>query len=190
MLRDHGSRNEGIRVQFLETYNLIDLFILGTLLVTLILGIWKGFVRTLTALASLVLGVLLALKYYPVVAAYLGKITKLDPQISTIISMVIVFVAVQAVFVVIRRLLDLLLDLTRLTWLDRIFGAAMGVAAGGLVVGAVVQALLIGVPDWPLVKTSKLVGPVDRLTSKALTYAPKEARDQWLAFIAKWKGTQ
>ncbi len=32
-------------MQFLETYNLIDLFILGTVLVTLILGIWKGFVR-------------------------------------------------------------------------------------------------------------------------------------------------
>ncbi len=121
-------------------------------------------------------------------AGYLGKITKLDPQISTIISMVIVFVVVQAVFVVLRRILDLLLDLTRLTWLDRIFGAVMGVGAGALVVVAVVQALLIGVPDWPLVKTSKLVGPVDRLTSKALTYAPKEARDQWLAFIREVEG--
>jgi membrane protein required for colicin V production len=177
-------------MQLLETYNLVDLFIMGTILVTVVLGIWKGFVRTLTALASLVLGVLLAFRYYPLVAGYLGKITKLDPQISTIISVVIVFVLVQAVFVVVRRILDVLLDLTRLTWLDRIFGAVMGAVAGALVVAAVVQALLIGVPEWPLVKTSKLVSPVDRLTSKGLAYAPKEARDQWIAFIAKWKGTQ
>jgi hypothetical protein len=48
----------------------------------------------------------------------------------------------------------------------------------------------VGVADWPVVKTSKLVIPVDRLTSKGLLYAPKDARDQWQAFISKWKGAQ
>ncbi len=174
----------------IDTYNAIDLFIMGTLLVTLILGIWKGFVRSLTALASLVAGVALAIKYYPAAQAYLSKVSSLDPQVSMILGMVIIFIGVQVVFVVIRRILEALIDLTRLTWLDRIFGAAMGIVAGLLVVAAAVQVMLIGIPEWPLVKTSKLVKPVDQLTGKAVTYAPKQARDQWYSLMTKWKGTQ
>lgn len=177
-------------MNFLEAYNAIDLFIMVTLLITLILGIWKGFVRSLTALTSLVAGVALAIKYYPVAQAYLSKVSALDPQISVILSMVPIFVAVQMIFVVIRRVLEALIDLTRLSWLDRVFGAAMGIAAGLLVVAASVQVMLIGIPDWPLVKTSKLIKPVDQLTGKALTYAPKEVKDQWLLLTTKWKGAQ
>jgi membrane protein required for colicin V production len=187
---DHGTDWGGRIMQLIDSYNLVDMFIMGTLLISLILGIWKGFVRSLTALASLVLGVLLALKYYPSVVQYLDKISKLDPQISMIIAMVIIFILVQIIFLIIRRVLDFLLDLTRLTWLDRILGAIMGIVAGLIIVAAGVQVLLIGVPDWPIVKTSKLVIPIDRLTAKALLYAPKDARDQWQAFISKWKGAQ
>jgi membrane protein required for colicin V production len=174
----------------IDAYNAIDLFIMGTLLITLILGIWKGFVRSLTALASLVAGVALAIKYYPAAQAYLSKVSSLDPQISMILAMVIIFITVQVVFVIIRRILEALIDLTRLTWLDRIFGAAMGIVAGLLLVAAAVQVMLIGIPEWPLVKTSKLVKPVDQLTGKAVTYAPKQARDQWYSLVTKWKGTQ
>jgi membrane protein required for colicin V production len=177
-------------MNLIETYNAIDLFIMGTVLITLILGIWKGFVRSLTALASLVAGVVLAIKYYPAAQAYLNKISTLDPQISMILAMVIIFIAVQIVFVVIRRMLEALIDLTRLSWLDRVFGAAMGIIAGLLVVAAAVQVMLIGIPDWPLVKTSKLVKPVDQLTGKAVTYAPKQVTDQWHSLMTKWKGTQ
>jgi membrane protein required for colicin V production len=177
-------------MQFIEIYNVVDLFIAGTILITLILGLWKGFVRTLTAFASLTLGVALALKYHGLVTPYLSKICSLDPQISMILSMVVVFILVQVLFVVIRRVLDKLLDLTHLTWLDRVLGAAMGAAAGFLVVASAVQVILMGIPEGPLVKTSKLVVPVERLTEKAMAHAPQKARDQWASFVTKWKGVQ
>lgn len=176
-------------MEFFERYNLIDLIIIGMLFITLILGIWKGFIRSLTGLASLVLGVVLAVKYYPAVEPYLGKISSLDPHISMILSMVIIFIAVQVVFVVIRRVLDALLDLTRLSWLDRVFGAAMGLVAGFLVVAAAVEVMLLGIPEWPLLKESRLARPVDQLARGALQYVPKSARDQLQALISKWQGT-
>jgi len=176
-------------MKYIEAYNLVDLFIMGTLLVTLVFGIWKGFVRSLTALASVVIGVLFAAKYNSLVQPYLNKISSLDPHISTILSMVIVFVAVQAVFVVIRRILDALIDLTRLSWLDRCLGAVMGAVAGFLLVACTVQAILIGIPDWPVVKTSKLMPPVHSLTDEVLARSPKPVRDQVHSFLTKWKGT-
>ncbi len=176
-------------MDFIETYNVIDLFIMGTLLVTLILGLWKGFMRSLTAVAGLIVGVAGALRYHSVVEPYLGRISALDPHISTILSMVIVFIAIQVLFVVIRRILTALIDVTRLSWLDRVLGGMLGVIAGLLIVASAVQVILIAVPDWPLVKTSRLVKPVNQLTNRAMTYAPGPARDYVQSLIAKWKGT-
>ncbi len=48
-------------MQYIESYNLIDLFVVSTMLTGL--GVWKGFVKSLTGLASLVLGVALAMRY-------------------------------------------------------------------------------------------------------------------------------
>lgn len=177
-------------MNFVDSYNAIDLFILGVLFVGLVLGFWKGFIRSLSALAGLVLGVAAALKYNGVVGGYLGKISSLDPLISTILSMILIFVGVQVVFVLIRRLLDALLDLTRLGWLDRILGAAMGICAGAVLVAASVQGVLIAAPELPVVKAARLVKPVDGLTARAMTYAPKEVRDQVQSLISKYKGQE
>lgn len=177
-------------MESIEAYNLIDLFILATLLVTLILGLWKGFMRSLTAVAGLVVGVIGALRYHTVVEPYLGKISALDPHISMILSMIIVFIAVQALFVLIRKLLTALIDVTRLSWLDRILGGILGLLAGFLIVATVVQVVLIAVPEWSLVKASRLVKPVNELTGKAMAYAPKQARDYVQSIVAKWKGSQ
>lgn len=177
-------------MKFIETYNLIDLFVAGTLLVSLTLGLWKGFIRSLAAMAGVVFGVLGAMKYHSYVQPYLGKVSSLDPHISVILAMVIVFILVQVLFVLIRKLLDMLIDVTRLSWLDRALGAGMGAVAGFLVAASAVQAVMIAVPEWPLIKTSRLAQPVDALAHKAMTYAPKEARDQFQQLMAKWKGTQ
>jgi membrane protein required for colicin V production len=177
-------------MKFLESYNPIDLFIMGTLLITFVLGLWKGFLRSLSALAGLVVGVIAALKYYPMVEPYLKKISSLDPHISAALSMIVIFVLVQAVFILIRKALEALLSVTRLGWLDRIFGSAMGVAAGLLIVASAVQVLLIVLPEWPTVKAARLVQPVNGLTEKALAYVPKQAREQLQALITKWKVPQ
>jgi membrane protein required for colicin V production len=171
-----------------ESYNLIDLAIVCVILLAFIFGTWKGFIRSLTAWDGLALGVVLAGKYYGLVAPYLNKISSLDRHVSMILSMILIFVGVQVVFVAIRYLMDVLLDLTRLTWLDRALGGAMGLAAGFLIVAASVQALLVGVPEWPPVKTSKLVRPVDQITGQALKHAPEQVREQAQALIAKLKG--
>jgi membrane protein required for colicin V production len=177
-------------MKFIETYNLIDLFIMSTLMVTLILGLWKGFIRSLTAVAGLVIGIGAAAKYHPEVAPYLGKISSLDPNISKMLSMIIVFIAVQVLFVVLRRILAKLIDVTRLSWLDRALGGAVGAAAGFVIVAAAVQGLLIVLPESPVVGSSKLVPPVHSLMSKAMTYAPHQATEYAQTLVEKWKNIQ
>lgn len=177
-------------MKFIEAYNPVDLFILTTVLVSLILGLWKGFVRSLTALAGLIIGIVVAGKYYPEVQVYIYKVSSLNPQIAMIISMLALFVFVQAVFVLIRKVMDMLIDITRLGWLDRVMGALMGVATGFVMVAAAVQLLAMTAPEWPSIKTSALISPVENLTLRAMEYAPKEAKDQVNAMVNKFRGFQ
>jgi membrane protein required for colicin V production len=177
-------------MSFIEAGNPIDIFILVTILITFILGFWKGFVRSLTALTGLAVGVWAATNYYPLVQSQLTKISSLNPQISIIISMVLVFVLAQVFFVVIRRALEAILDFTRLGWLDRILGAGMGVATGFLIAAASVQAVLISAPEWQAVKSSVLAVPIEGMTYKLLAYVPQETRNQVNALISKWRSPQ
>jgi len=172
-----------------EHYNLIDMFVVLTMAVALMLGLWKGFVRTLTAVAAVLIGVLAATRYHLVVEGYLSRVSSLDPYICTILSMIILFVGVQAVFVLIRKALDAILDFTRLGWLDRVLGAGLGVGAGFLVVAATVQFLILAVPEWPAVRSSKLLGPIEQISTVAISRVPQNIRTSFQRVTNKWKGT-
>ena len=177
-------------MEIAQGYNIIDLCIALILLIGLILGIWKGFVRSITAFASVVLGVLAAMKYYPAVEPYLGKISKLDPQISMILSMVIIFILVQIVFVLLRLLLEAAVDVTKLGWLDRTFGALMGLLAATVLIVVAVQGLMIGIPEETVVKKSKLVPVANRIGTKMLEYMPQGMKQQLEKSIKEWKGSK
>ncbi len=177
-------------MSFIEASNPIDIFILATILITFILGFWKGFVRSLTALTGLAVGVWASTSYYPLVQNQLAKVSSLNPQISTIISMVLVFVLVQALFVIIRRLLEAILDFTHLGWLDRILGAAMGVVTGFIIAAASVQVALIAVPEWRAVRLSVLALPIEGMTYKLMAYVPQATRSEVHAVISKWRPPQ
>lgn len=168
-------------------YNILDAVIAGIILLALILGAWKGFLRSLTALTGIVFGIILSARYYGLVQPYLHKVSSLDKHVSMVLSMIIVFVLVQVAFVLIRHALDRLLDLTKLTWLDRSLGALMGFSAGFLIAAALVQSLLIGLPEWPPVKKSQLAQPVNQLTGKAMEYAPANVRELLSSFVYKIK---
>ncbi len=177
-------------MELTQGYNAVDFVILAIFAITVILGIWKGFVSSLTGLAGLVFGVAAAVKYYPRVEPYLGKITSLEPHASMILSMVIIFVAVQVLFLIIRFILNLLIDVTRLGWLDRTLGAVMGLLAGFLVASVAVEVLLIGIPEWTALKESRLAPPVHGLAQRAVEAAPQSVKEQLQQVVDKWKGTK
>jgi membrane protein required for colicin V production len=174
----------------MDAYNLIDLFIVVTLGIGFIIGLWKGFIRSLTATAGLLVGVVLATRYYQVVEPYLGKVSSLDPHVAMALSMILVFVGVQVVFVAVRRLLEALLDLTRLTWFDRLVGAALGLVAGTVTVVGGVQMILHLMPEWPELRTSRLMVPITELTNDALKRAPKPVHDWMETMTQSWKATK
>lgn len=174
-------------MSFLQGYNLIDLCIVAALCIGFSLGLWKGFLRSLLGVLGLVAGVFVAIRYHGAVQPYLSRVSSLDPLISTIISIGLLFIGVQVVFVIIRRIMKALIDITRLGWVDRIFGAALGLAASFCIVAFGVQAMLAGVPDLPLLKEAKLIEPVNHLLERIVAAAPSETKERLDAMKGKIK---
>lgn len=172
-----------------ENYNLIDVLVVFIMAVALLVGLWKGFVRTLTAVAGVVIGILASTRYHLVVEPYLSRVSSLDPYICTILSMIILFILVQAAFVLIRKALDIIIDFTRLGWLDRILGAGVGILAGLLFVACIAQFLVLAVPEWPAIRKSKLIAPIEQISRLVTSRVPEKIKIPFRVLTEKWKGT-
>lgn len=125
--------------------NELDYLILfGAALFTL-LGIYWGLIRQLLSLVGLVVGVGMAGRYGPDVAAWLSSFIA-DPTVAGAIGFLAVLFLVSAAASVVASLLRIFAGLLFLGWLDHLLGGLLGLAQAVLAAAA----LLIGMVAYPL----------------------------------------
>jgi membrane protein required for colicin V production len=123
-----------------------DYAVLGVLGASLLLGLWRGVVSEVLALAAWVVGFLVA-------RAYAGEVSVLyrqwlaDPTLRYAAGFATVVIGVLVVFGIGRLVLSLMLRAVGLGLIDRLLGAAFGAVRG--VVIAMVAVLLGGMTAWP-----------------------------------------
>lgn len=118
-----------------------DLAVLALLLVSLIVGAWRGLVLEVFSLAAWVLAYLSAPWLAPVVEGWLpAKVTQGGWQ--ELAALVLAFILVLVVCGLVGRLVRLLLHATPLAFADRLLGAGFGLLRGLLL--ALLGAVLIG----------------------------------------------
>ena len=126
--------------------NWLDIVILVVIVIFAFTGIKNGLISTLLNLVGLIVGVVLAGRFH----TFLG-----DSTAAQIIAFVIVLVVVLLVFMLVARILKRILHLVMMGWLDKLLGAVVGIAFGGIICGAILALLgqLSGIPipgaaDW------------------------------------------
>ncbi|MBH9576450.1 CvpA family protein [Inhella proteolytica] len=118
-----------------------DLMVLALLLISLIVGAWRGLVLEVFSLAAWVLAYFLAPWLAPVVEGWLpAKIAQGGWQ--ELAALVLAFILVLVVCGLTGRLLRMLLHATPLAFVDRLLGAGFGLLRGLLL--ALLGAVLIG----------------------------------------------
>lgn len=122
-----------------------DYVVLGVVVLSLLIGVWRGVVGEILALAAWVAAFLAA----RMLAAQAGEMIAggLEPVWQQVAGFVAVFVVVLILFALVRWLASLLLQAVGLAPLDRVLGAFFGIARGILVLWVVV--LLAGVTTLP-----------------------------------------
>ena len=120
--------------------NWFDFVILGFMAVPIVLGLRTGVISTVSTLVAIVLGVLLATRFWRLGADVVGVIVT-DDNIAGIAAFILIMigtiVAAWAAAAFVKRVLSMLL----LGWVDKLGGVALGALVGALVISAIIWAL-------------------------------------------------
>ncbi|OOH92137.1 colicin V synthesis protein [Pasteurellaceae bacterium 15-036681] len=120
---------------------MVDFIIIGIIVFSLLVSLWRGFVSEVLSLAGWVVAFLVASKFYPYLSGYLLEIDSVHIQNSEYlrngIAAAILFLAVLIVMSIANALLSQLVDKTGLSGTDRVLGGAFGALRGIFIVAAI-----------------------------------------------------
>ncbi len=142
-----------------------DFAVLGILMLSFMLGLWRGLVYEVLSLLGWPIAFVLSKRYA-------GSIAELMPgmqeALRITLAYVVVFIAALMVWAVLTWLVSKLVKAVGLGWLDRVLGSLFGILRGMLVVLVLVWlAGLTAIPEHPLwhdAKSSKMAEDTALLT--------------------------
>lgn len=124
--------------------NWIDIVIIVLLVVPTLIGLKMGLVKSILPLGGIMLGVILAGHYYDPLSESIFSWLESSSQ-SKLLAFIIIFVGVMISTAILASLLDKLLSLFLLGWVNHLGGAFFGLAIGSIVSAT----LLAGVTLFP-----------------------------------------
>ena len=123
----------------------VDLVLLGVFVLSVLVGLWRGFVFEIVSLLGWLLAYVIANSAGPFLAD-LVPLGSTDPQVRLWAAYIVVFVLVLLTCTLLARLLRALVSATPLSFVDRLLGGVFGVARGTLIL--VVVATLVTLSPW------------------------------------------
>lgn len=134
--------------------NWLDIVIIVLIAIPILTGLRTGLIKAALTLAGLIIGVILAGRFYVALAEQLTFIPQ--SSIARIAAFAIILVVVMVIAGVIASVLKWLTSIVMLGWVNRLGGAAFG-----LVMGAIFSAALLA--TWV-----KFLGPSEPVAESAL----------------------
>jgi membrane protein required for colicin V production len=114
--------------------NWLDIVIIVLLIAGAIGGLIAGLIKTVFSLAGLIVGVVLAGRFYIPLSGYLGFIP--SESGSHIVAFIIIFLAVMIIATLLGFLLTKLISAVLLGWLNRLGGAILGFLLGAIFIAS------------------------------------------------------
>lgn len=152
----------------------LDTVILIVGSVFVLLGIYWGLIRQVLALIGLLVGVAMAGRYGPDVAAWLSSFIS-DPSVAGAVGFIAVLLLVSALASLIASLLRIFIGLLFLGWLDHLLGGLLGLAQAVLALAALMVGLVtFPVPSWTsALQDSRFAEPLLRVGGVLTTMLPE-----------------
>lgn len=120
---------------------MIDFIIIGIVVFSLLVSLWRGFVREVLSLAGWVIAFFVASKFYAPMSQLLLQFNSVylnnSEYLRNGIAAAVLFIAVLIVSGIINALLSQLVDKTGLSGTDRVLGAGFGLLRGVFIVAAI-----------------------------------------------------
>lgn len=162
--------------------NYLDI-IIGIILILFALGGLKnGIIREAFSLVAFVAGIYGAMKFSDMVGKWLGNIIEVSAEWMSVISFIIVFVALAFIINWLGGLLAKFIQSLNLGFVDKIGGIVFGIAKGFLLVGVLILLLdFFGIKD--VVKKETCEGSKLYKNSEKVAAWIYENKDGWIKTI-------
>lgn len=135
--------------------NILDIIFIVIILLSMFLGILKGFIKELFSLVFLIIAAVLSFLYYSEIGGFLLKYIK-NKNISKFVGFVLIFVIVLIVGSLVTFFLKKIFVLGPLKSIDKILGGVFGLIRGILISCVIVFGLIASKVDGKLCIDSKL----------------------------------
>jgi membrane protein required for colicin V production len=167
--------------------NFFDIIVIVILGYCLIRGIFRGLVKELSSIIGVFGGFYAAYTYYPVLAKPLSKWIA-NAGYLNILSFLIIFCGVFIIISILGIIINYLLKIVFLGWLDRVTGAMFGAMKGILIVSVLLIALTAFLPkNTPVIKDSLLAPYVTLVSEKMAKVISKDMKHDFSTKIATIK---
>lgn len=112
----------------------LDLVIIATIGINTLMGLKTGLIKTVLSLAGVIVGVILAGRFYLPLAGQLTFIPQ--ATVAKVVAFAIILIVVMVISGVLATLLKWATSLMMLGWVNRLGGAAFGLLLGAIFTGA------------------------------------------------------
>lgn len=156
-------------------FNWLDIVLFIIIVVSLILGIIKGLMRQVIGLAAVLLGLVLALVYYPYVSQlYLRWVD--SHVLSHFLGFITIFIAVLCLGWLVSWLISKIIK-GPIKFINHVLGGGLGFLKGVLICGILVFALLVFPVSVQALKNSYLAPYCLGMTKLVVKVIPQELKD-------------
>jgi len=115
--------------------NWLDIVIIVVVGIATFVGLRKGIIRMVLTVVGLVVGIILAGRYYASFSEYLTLIS--SPNWAKVAAFAIIFIGVMVLAALLSRLLERATSVIMLGWANRLVGGVLGFILGALCFGAI-----------------------------------------------------
>ena len=115
--------------------NWLDIAILVAIVVAAVIGLRTGIIKAVLSLAGLIVGVILAGRYYVLLSQQLSFIPQ--ASIAEIVAFAIILIGVLIIAAVLAGLFKWAASLVMLGWVNRLGGAVFGLVLGAILCSAI-----------------------------------------------------
>lgn len=148
----------------------LDIILLLCFIPGIIRGFSKGFLEQALALAGVVLSVWAAFRFSSLVSTWLQPYLEVSERMLSIISFVVILLAIGLIVAILAKLLTKVLEIAMLGWLDKTLGLAFALAVNALVIGLFIILFDTVNFKFGLVKPEVLDGSIVYTSLKDLAY--------------------
>lgn len=151
--------------------NILDIIILICIIPALVQGVRKGFISQVISIISIILGVWISARFANMAGAWLAQWITASGQVIRIIAFTLILITVILVLNGIGKLLERIIKLIMLGWLNKALGVVFSLLKCFLILGLIIMAFNSLNTTFGLVKPEVLADSVLYTPLKDLAYS-------------------